>query len=83
MRKSDLSPHAHERKTKRVFREANQWFYNTREGRRGPFESEIELRKDLRSYVSTMEFIEDHAADLPEDLDCNDVELVHMDAPRF
>ena len=83
MRKSDVTPQSHERAPKRVFREGELWYYNTREGRRGPFETEIELRKDLRSYVGTMEFIEDNAAELPEDLDCNDVTLVTMDTPRF
>ena len=83
MRKSDSMYKSHERSTRRVYREEGLWYYNTREGRRGPFESEIELRKDLRTYVGTMEFIEDNAAALPEDVDCNDVELVHVDMPRF
>ena len=83
MRKSDQTPQHFKRVTKRVFRKGSLWYYNTREGLRGPFNTEIELRMDLRSYIGTMEFIEDNAADLPEDLDCNDVTLVHIDAPRF
>ena len=83
MRKSDSKQETHKRATRRVFREDDLWYYNTREGRRGPFDSELELRKDLRNYVGTMEFIEDNAAALPEDVDWRDVELVHVDMPRF
>ena len=83
MRKTDMTYRSHQRSLRRVFREEGQWYYNTREGRRGPFATEIDLRKDLRTYVSTMEFIEDNAAELPEDVDCSEVELVHVDMPRF
>lgn len=83
MRRGDTRNHSNEREGQRVFRVGQAWFYHTREGRRGPFERETDLRADLQSYVGTMEFIEVNAALLPGELDCSDVTFLDIEAPRW
>ena len=83
MRKSDTSSQKSKRGQSRVFSEGGEWFYRTREGHRGPFVSELALRSDLNSYISTMEFVEDNAGCIPSDVDFEDVTVVEIECPRF
>ena len=84
MRKTDKRFEPGKRRNhQRVYRDGEAWFYHTREGRRGPFLSETELRADLRSYVGTMEFIEDNACLIPGEVDHQDITVVDLDTPRF
>ena len=84
MRKTDTRFEPGKRRNhQRVYRDGDVWFYHTREGRRGPFLSETELRADLQSYIGTMEFIEDNAALIPGEIDHQDVTVVDLDTPRF
>ena len=84
MRKTDTSfEPGRRRNLHRSFREGDAWFYYTREGRRGPFFSEAEMRTDMQSYVGTMEFIEDNSALIPGEVDQLDVTVVDLETPRF
>ena len=84
MRKTDTSfVPGRRRNHQRAFREGEVWFYHTREGRRGPFASEAQLRLDMQSYVGTMEFIEDNAGLIPGEIDHQDITVVDLDTPRF
>lgn len=83
MRKSDSNSESKLRKGERVLRKGDKWFYRTREGLRGPFESEVQMHADMMSFVGTMEFIEDNAAELPGHIDHEDVTFVEMEPPAF
>lgn len=83
MRKSDSEEQSFERRDGRVVHEEWQWYYQTREGRRGPFDTRKSAVTDLESYVDTMIFIEAHPDSVPEDLDIEDITLIELKPPRY
>ncbi len=83
MRRSDHKDFSHQRRGKRVYRVGSEWFYRTREGKRGPFANEMELRADLLSFVGTMDFLDEKGDDLPLDVDQDDVTYIDIEAPRY
>ena len=83
MRKSDKQDRDFERRDGRVIHEEWQWFYHTREGRRGPFDTRKSAITDLDQYVETMAFIEEHPDSLPENVDLEDVTLIDLKPPRY
>ena len=48
----------------RFFRVGTEWFYTTREGDEGPFESEIAASRHLNGYLGLNELKEQHKAKL-------------------
>ena len=83
MRKTDLKNLTHRRSGQRVIRHNGEWYYRTREGRRGPFKTEAALRADLLAFVGTMEYIQENPSHLPGGIDSADVTVIDIDAPRF
>jgi len=83
MRKSDEEIESQKRKGDRILRKGDKWFYRTREGLRGPFVSETQMRADMLAFVGTMEFIEENVADLPGHVDHEDITFVEMEPPAF
>lgn len=84
MRRSD--PDGNEyyaRSADRVFHDGGQWFVRTREGIRGPFVTRSCAEAELRLYVDTMQFLEEHQGSMPSHLDLADVTVVDLDTPRF
>lgn len=83
MRRTDEQDLTQQRRGKRVYCVAGEWFYRTREGKRGPFASEMALRADLLAFVGTMDFLDEKGGDLPLDVDQDDVTYIDIEAPRF
>lgn len=54
-RKNDDPKIAYFRVTKRVFFLNNEWYFTSREGEFGPFESESEADRELEMYLSLVE----------------------------
>ena len=83
MRRADQQDVTHQRRGKRIYCLAGEWFYRTREGKRGPFSSEMELREDMLSFIGTMEFLDEKGDELPQGVDQDDVTYIEMEEPRF
>ena len=83
MRRSDQKDVTNQRRGKRVYCVGGEWFYRTREGKRGPFSSEMELRADMLSFVGTREFLDEKCGELPLDVDQEDVTYIDIEAPRY
>ena len=60
-----------ERTNQRVFRREDAWFFSSREGDMGPFESEQEAVEQLDAYVMLIDLKEENeqpvTPDVPED----------------
>ena len=83
MRKSDRNQKnvvAHHRHRDRFFQQNEQWFFQTREGARGPFETRQAAERELGRFTDTMEFVEENENHLPSGLDWKNVTVVDMDA---
>jgi len=83
MRRSDQQDVTHQRRGKRIYCVGGEWFYRTREGKRGPFASEMELRADMLSFVGTMDFLDEKGGELPHNVDQDDVTYIDIEAPRY
>ena len=83
MRRSDDENKAEQRRGKRIYCLGGEWFYRTREGKRGPFGSEMELRADMLSFIGTMEFLDENSGDLPGNVDAEDITFVEIESPRY
>lgn len=83
MRKSDTNEHQFTRRSGRVVHEEWQWYYHTREGKRGPFETRNEAVNELNRYVDTMAFIEAHPDTVPDDLDLENMDVIDLKPPRY
>jgi len=70
-RQSDRNDGQWERTSERVFRREGGWFFASREGDMGPFESEGEAMEQLDAYVMLIDLKEENEGpvtpDLPED----------------
>ncbi len=63
MRKSDEQEDRHYfRMGDRFFRVENQWFYTTREGNEGPFNSREQAENHLKTFVAMQELTDEHGA---------------------
>jgi len=83
MRKSDRNKKngvAHYRHRDRCYQQNEQWFFQTREGVRGPFETRQAAERELERFTDTMEFVEENEKHLPSGLDWKNVTVVDMDA---
>ena len=82
MRKSDKNQKAirHYRSSERFFRQDDQWFFQTREGARGPFKTREAAEQELGRFVDTMEFLEENEKHLPSDTDWKNVTVADTDA---
>lgn len=83
MRKTDDLEEGFERRQDRAYREGGQWYYHTRHGRRGPFETRGELQEDLGRYVEVMAYLDEHPEALPEDLDPDDITHIDLKPPQY
>jgi len=83
MRRADSQDLSHQRRGQRIYCVDGEWFYRTREGRRGPFVSETALRADMLSFVGTMEYLDENGVELPGNVDQGDVTCIDLDTPRF
>ncbi len=80
MRKSDLDKSGLRRRSRCRFRQqSGQWYFLTREGERGPFDSREAADLELQHYIDTMEFIEKNEPSLPSDVDWGDVTFVDVE----
>jgi hypothetical protein len=79
MRKSDSKEKAFFRVRKRLYCENGQWFFQAREGVRGPFRSEHDAEAELRLYVGSMEFVEDNDPQKHSNIDWGSVTVVDGD----
>ncbi len=80
MRKSDKKAIEHNRSPERFFQQEDQWFFQTREGARGPFETRQVAERELARFIDTMGFVEENEKHLPSDTDWKNVIIVDMDA---
>ncbi|MFB3107629.1 MAG: DUF6316 family protein [Pseudomonadales bacterium] len=81
MRKSDKNQKAirHYRSSERFFRQDGQWFFQTREGARGPFKTREAAKQELGRFVDTMEFLEESEKHMPSDTDWKNVTVADPD----
>ena len=85
MRKSDLVKtglRCRSRFRSRFRQESGQWYFQTREGERGPFDSREAADLELQHYIDTMEFIEKNEPSLPSDVDWGDLTFVDVEIPN-
>jgi hypothetical protein len=83
MRRADQQDVSEQRRGKRIYCLAGEWFYRTREGKRGPFSSEMALRADMLAFIGTMEFLDEKGGELPHEIDPDDVTYIDLEAPRY
>ncbi|HEY5646055.1 MAG TPA: DUF6316 family protein [Pseudomonadales bacterium] len=72
IRQSDMNQSREwERSEERVFQRQNGWFFSSREGDMGPYDSETEAAAQLDAYVMLIDLKEENerpvTPDLPED----------------
>ena len=58
MRKGDRADRHFYRSSDRLFQSDGRWFYETREGDCGPFNSREEAKTDLERYINTREYFD-------------------------
>ena len=81
VRKSDEKNKVHYRAKDRFFCLDGHWYFLTREGNRGPFDSREEAETELKLYADTMEFIDDNESSLPSGTDWRNVTFVDAEEP--
>ncbi len=81
MRKTDEKNKVHYRTKDRFFCQDGWWYFQTREGNRGPFGSREEAETELKLYADTMEFINDNESSLPSGADWTNVTFVDAKEP--
>ena len=60
-----------------------KWYFRTRQGNRGPYDSREEAELCLERYVDTMGFVEENKPWLPSSVDLSDVTIVEIDKPDY
>ncbi len=83
MRKSDrnqIRTITNFRSRDRFFRQNDQWYFQTREGARGPFENRVIAERELGRFIETLGFVEQNEKHLPSGRDWKNVTVVDMDA---
>jgi hypothetical protein len=61
----------------RLIRRDGVWFFESREGRKGPYLSRLDAQEMLSSYVETMEYLEERR--VPSQFDPTDVTIIRFD----
>ena len=59
-----------------------QWYFQTREGDRGPFKRRELAILELERYADTMGYVEENKSSLPSEVDWGDVTMVDIDEPN-
>ncbi len=62
----------------RTHQHVGQWYFRTREGDRGPFETREAAVLELMRYVDTMEFVEENESSRPSDIEWADMVFVDL-----
>jgi hypothetical protein len=83
MRKTDDKSKKYARSADRLVHVDGGWYFQTREGARGPFESKEAAKLELMRYIDTMKFIAANEAEIPSGVDWKDVTLVNIEVPMF
>ncbi len=78
MRKSDKIDKLYFRFKSRIICQEGNWFLQTRESKRGPFGTRGAAEQELKRFLETIEFVEDHEPSLPSDVDWSDVTIVDV-----
>ncbi len=60
-----------------------QWYFQTREGERGPFNTWEAAKLELERFTDTMEYMEENEGSLPSDVDWGDVTVVDIEKPSY
>ena len=68
-RQSDLDQTREYDRTERVFARGSEWFFGSREGDMGPFETEGEAREQLDAYVMLIDLKEENERPVTPDID--------------
>ena len=63
----------------RTHQHVGQWYFRTREGDRGPFETREAAVLELMRYVDTMEFVEENESSVPSDIEWADMVFVDLE----
>ncbi len=63
----------------RTHQRVGKWYFRTREGDRGPFETREAAVLELMRYVDTMEFVEETESYLPSDIEWADMVFVDLE----
>ena len=80
MRRSDTTKMEYLRSHERFLRDREgQWYFQTREGDRGPFNSWELAKLELERFTDTMEYIEENEESLPSEVDWGDVTVVEIE----
>ena len=82
MRRSDTTRKKYFRSRERLFRYQGQWYFQTREGDRGPFNTREEAKLELERFADTMEYVEGKQRLLPSEVDWGDATMVDIDKPN-
>ena len=69
MRRSDTTKKKYFRSHERLFRYQGQWYFQTREGDRGPFNTREEAKLELERFADTMEYVDEKQRLLPSEVD--------------
>jgi hypothetical protein len=77
VRKGDGESAGFESSEDRIFRKDGVWFFDTREGPKGPYLSRSDAEKVLSNYAETMEYLDDHR--VPSRFDRTDVTIIRFD----
>lgn len=83
MRKTDDKSKKYARSADRLAHVGGDWYFQTREGARGPFETREAAKFELMSYIDTMKFIAANESEIPSGVDWQDVTLVNIEVPMF
>ena len=59
------------------------WYFQTRQGNHGPYDTREEAELCLERYVETMGFVEENKPWLPSNVDLSDVTIVEIDKPDY
>ncbi len=69
-RQSDLDQsQEYERSRQRVYSRGSDWFFSSREGEMGPFETEGEAAEQLEAYVMLIDLKEENERPVTPDID--------------
>lgn len=77
MRKGDGETHDFRSSGDRLVRQDGVWFFESREGLKGPYLSRLDAEEMLSSYVETMEYLEERR--VPSRFDPTDVTIIRFD----
>ena len=83
MRKTDYKNRKYARSAKRLACVNGDWYFQTREGARGPFETKQAAKLELMRYIDTMQFIAANESEIPTGVDWTNVTLVNIEVPMF